>query len=113
MSKKHGYKANIKGIEWHFYLQSSAAYIRQHGKDSEAITYTHEREVYFDKSLLNPVGVRHELLHVFVSSSNTSSSGLKPDQVEELCAEIFAEHGIAMIELADNIINFFLKKDIK
>lgn len=107
--KKKPYKANIKGIDWEFHIQSNASYIRSHGKDSGAITYLGDRDVYFNSSQLSPGTVRHELMHVYVKSSGTNSASLSPDDVEELCAELYEVHGPEMDLLVDKILEHFLK----
>lgn len=108
MSKK-SIKLNIKGIDWTFFLQSDRVYAREHGKDSDGISYPGDKEVYFRKSSLSPVVVRHELNHCFVASSGASSSDLDSSQMEELCSEIVGEHAIHIVDLADKIIETFLK----
>lgn len=109
MSKRKFLTANIKGVEWKIYAVSNAAYVRVHGSDSDAITYIKDREIYFKLSSLAPEYVRHEVLHAYVASSNTTSSSLKVDQMEELCCELYGEHGPAMDALVDKILNFYLR----
>jgi hypothetical protein len=106
MAKSRIYTANIKGIEWKVYAQSTAAYNRAHGTDSHAITYYKDRLIYFKLSELASSYVRHEIMHAYVASCNTNSSNLVPDQVEELCAEIYGDHGPEMDLLVDRIINY-------
>lgn len=106
MSRKKHFTATIKGHEWKFFIQTKAAYARKHGTDSEGVTYPREREVYFNAPFFAPAIVRHELVHCYVGSSSTSSSNLTADQVEELCASIYEEHGPEMDLLADKIFNF-------
>lgn len=98
---------NIKGIDWTFYCQSNSSYIKAHGSDSEAITYTKERKVYFNKSHLQPNAVIHEVFHAYVASCGTNSSSLKPDQVEELCCEIIAEHIFEILTQMKKILEYF------
>ena len=107
--KKKPYKANIKGIDWEFHLQTVRAYVRDHGKDSGAITYLGDKDVYFSDSQLSPGTIRHELLHVYVASSGTNSSDLDASQMEELCAEILELHGPEIMLLTDKILEHFLK----
>lgn len=109
MSKKKSFKLHIKGLEWTVYGQSNLQYIRAHGKDSAAITYLTDREMYFNVNHFNSEFVRHELLHAYVASSGVTSSSLSADQIEELCCEIFGEHGVEMMGQADKIVNFLLK----
>lgn len=109
MSKKKYFTHTIKDHEWKFYYQSNAAYIRAHGKDSGAITYPADGEVYFNSSSFTPSNVRHEIMHVYVESSSTVSSALTADQTEELCAQLYGDHGAEMDLLANKIMEFFLK----
>lgn len=109
MSRKKHFTAQIKGMEWKFYSQSLTAYEKAHGKDSDAVTYTHDMEVFFSKPRLLPGIVRHELFHVYIASSGINSAGLNTEQMEELCAELFEVHGLEMILLADKIIDFFMR----
>lgn len=107
--KKAPLKDQIKGHEWTFYAEKSRTYNRKHGSDSHAITYTHEREIYFNIESLAPDYVRHELFHAFVASSSTNSSNLTKDQMEELCAELYGEHGPEMELLVNKILNYYLR----
>ena len=109
MSKKLKYSCKIKGLDWSFQCQSQLSYTREHGKDSDAITYTHEKEVYFNKAKLLPSTVRHELLHCYVASSGINSASLTADQMEEICAEIFEHHAMDMNTIVDKILEHFLR----
>lgn len=109
MSKKRTYKDRIKGMEWTFSLLPKASYVRGHGNDSDAVTYPHDREVFFNSDRLTPGVVRHEVFHVFVASSGTNSANLTVDQMEELGAELYENHGPEMDWLVDKILEAFLK----
>lgn len=109
MAKLAKFTYSIKGIEWAFFVQPQRTYEKNHGKDSDAVTYPHDKEVYFNKARFLPGAVRHELMHVYVASSGTNSADLTADQVEELCAEIYEQHGPEMDMLADKLIDFFLR----
>ena len=111
MSKKNSFKLKIKGIDWTVYLQSDSAYSRSHGTDSSAIMSPEDNEIFFKKSKIRPYLVRHELFHAYISSCNTNSSNLTPDQIEELCVEVYGDHGPEMALQCDQILNFLLKKD--
>jgi hypothetical protein len=99
----------MKGIEWEIFAHSTASYKRKHGSDSHAITYPKDREIYFNKDTLAPDYVRHEVFHAYIASSSTNSSSLTMDQMEELAAELFGEHGVEMMLQVDQILNFFLR----
>ena len=107
MKKKH-LTINVKGLDWSIYVQTKSAYTRNHGSDSSAITYPSSREVYFNKYDISIGLIRHELLHVFVSSNNVTSSRLSPAQIEELCCEIVQDHFRDIDMLSEKVLNFAL-----
>jgi hypothetical protein len=107
--KSKSLKVNILGVEWEIHAVSTAAYKRRHGSDSHAITYTKDREIYFNKDTLAPNYVRHELFHAYIASTNVNSSFLSNEQFEEVCAEIFGDRALDVITHADQILNFFLR----
>jgi hypothetical protein len=109
MKKKAPLREIIKGHTWTFYAEKNTTYTRKHGSDSHAITYTHDREIYFNINSLAPDYVRHEIFHAYVASSSTNSSNLDKDQMEELCAELYGEHGPEMDFLVDKIINYYIR----
>jgi hypothetical protein len=49
------------------------------------------------------------VFHAYIASSSTNSSSLTMDQMEELAAELFGEHGVEMMLQVDQILNFFLR----
>lgn len=107
--KKKPYKATVKGMDWEFHLQSNAQYVRYNGKDSGAITYLGDRDVYFNSSQLSPGIVRHEILHVYIASSGINSASLTADQMEEICCEVYEVFGPEMDLLVDKILEHFLR----
>lgn len=108
-NRKKFVSRNIKGSEWHFYLESHSTYIRKHGSDSGAITYIKEREVYFNKSEFDTNCVRHELFHIYIAESNTNSSpDFTKDDMEDLAAEIIGEFGPLIVYESDFIYNKLL-----
>lgn len=109
MAKVRSIKIKIKGIEWAIFAQTPAAYKRKHGSDSHAITYTKDREIFFNLSTLAPDYVRHEVFHAFIASSSINSSFLSNEQFEEVCAEVYGGHGPEMDLVVDQILNFFLR----
>lgn len=111
MTKKKSLKKKIKDVQWEFFVQTASAYKRDHGKDSDAITYPHDRECYFNKPRFLPSCVRHELIHVYVASSGINSANLTADQVEELIAEIYEQHAKEMAILEDEILDFFMRHE--
>lgn len=109
MKKKPPLVAKIKGYDWTFYAEKPMTYKRKHGDDSNAITYPVHNEVYFNINNLAPEYVRHEVFHAFIASTSTKSSNLDKEQMEELCAELYGDHGPEMDLLVDKIISYFLR----
>ena len=107
--KRKPYTATVKGITWEFHLQSNATYIRHNGKDSGAITYLGDKQVWFNQSQLSPGVIRHEVFHVYIASSGVSSATLSADNMEEIAAEIYECHGPEMDLLVDRILEHFLR----
>jgi hypothetical protein len=84
-------KIQIKGSDWSFAFLPNAQYSKRFGVDSSAITLLDSRKVFFNKSLIKPGTVRHELLHVLIAECNIESAFLAPAQIEELCASIICD----------------------
>lgn len=104
MRKKKSIEVEIKGVLYEFILQNPQTYKRNHGSDSDAVTYIREKKVYFRTDEFTPQVVKHELGHVFFAESHTGSSDLKPDQVEEVFCEILAELYFQIGAVCDRIL---------
>ena len=111
MSRKNHYERKIKDLNWKFYMQTDRTYVREHGADSDAVSYPHDKEVYFCKSRFLPSVIRHELIHIYVASSSINSANLTADQMEESIAEIYEQHGPEMQIIEDEILDFFMRRD--
>lgn len=107
--KKKHLTVKIKGVDWNIYFQSNAIYVRQHGDDSEAITYPSDREVYFNLRSFDSSYIRHEIIHMYVASCNTESGNLKQDQIEEVIASVYQHHGIEMNNLTVEILDYGIR----
>jgi hypothetical protein len=107
MSRKY-FSKNVKGHDWKFYGQRSSSYVRMHGKDSAGISYPGDKEVYFNLGHLSPENVRHEVMHVYVDSTSTHSMLKDADDAEELCAQLYGEHGPEMDLLVDQLLEFLM-----
>lgn len=112
MSKSKTLTVDVLGTSWTVHMQAPTAYRKMHGSDSEAITYPGDLEVFFNKNYFTPDTVRHETMHLFVASSGSTSSSLTKDQMEELCAELYGQHGPKMDLVTDQIISFFSRKHV-
>jgi hypothetical protein len=105
---------NIKGRDWKFVLMPDKRFDKLYNPNDEgnaAMTVPAIYEVHFAKAHWDVATIRHELLHVLFSMSLTGSAGLEPDQVEETCAEIVAQHAIEIVFWADRITERFLGRE--
>ena len=97
----------IKDKDWAFNLLTDKRYEKLNGDDSDGITYTDQKYVDFRKSSLNMKVILHELFHVYNKMSLTDSMDVDRHGQEELGCEIFAEHGLEILNLALEIDTFF------
>lgn len=107
-------RKEIKGKTWHFKLLSDKVFNKIHNPNDEGntgMTVFSKYEVHFSKSEWDLVDIRHELFHVYFHMSNTGSAGLDSSQTEETMCEIFGNHALEMIMIADNIAECFLNYD--
>lgn len=102
----------IKGRDWKFTLVADKRFDKLHNKDGDieatAITLPTVYEVHFRKSDWDIITIRHELLHVLFNMGLSSSADLSPLQVEEVCAEIVANHCSEIVLWSDRIAEKFL-----
>jgi hypothetical protein len=102
---------SIKGVKWKIFVQTHAVYIRKHGKDSKAVVYPDDKEMYFDKSELRTAIIRHEVFHAFMCSTDTeNSSKMDSDDVEELACTVYGNNAHSLEKVTDSIVDFILKK---
>lgn len=111
MAKNKIFLFKIKGKEWKARCYAPRTYTKMHGSDSAAITVMSDRELHFNTKYLSLDYIQHELWHAFTYESNTNSSYLSNDQMEELSATIFSNHGLEIIALSIEIQQQFLTKD--
>ena len=110
MSRRKYLLVTIKGIEWKVYVQNHKSYVRTNGNDSKAITYTDDREIYFDRSLVTIGLIRHEVFHAFTASTDTEhSADMTASDQEELDCTLYGNNKTAMNDIEDRIIDFILK----
>jgi hypothetical protein len=101
----------LKGVKWKIYLQTHAAYVRKHGKDSKCIVYPDDKEMYLDKSELRASLIRHEVFHAFIASTDTeNSSKMTADDMEELACTVYGNNSHAIEKVTDAIIDFIFKR---
>lgn len=86
-------KIVIKDVHWTLEVLEDKKYEEEHGKDSHGITDKSKLKVDLKLTSLSQALVRHELLHVYVSSCCINSIDDMDDSgMEELCAEIVEFH---------------------
>jgi len=105
-------KIMIKGKEWEVVFLYPKVYIKKYGSDSDAITVSSIRSIFFKTDAFNPVVIRHELLHAFVNETCVNSSELTRDQMEELCCSLLGDHYYDIGQLTDQILEIKLRKKI-
>lgn len=99
------FEVTIKGKKWTVRILTDSRYEKLASDDSEALTQSESRTIFFRKKKLLPGTIRHELLHALIAESHIESSNLAADQVEELCCSLidYCWHDINL--LVEEIIN--------
>lgn len=110
MSKNEFLVVLIKGKQWRVYIQTHTAYKRKHGKDSYAIVYPEDREIWFDKSNLKLSLIRHEVFHSFQWSTDTEHTAeLSVSDTEEISCTIYGNNSKEIENVVDQIVDYALK----
>ena len=65
------------------------------------------RKIVFQKGVMTPGTIRHELLHAIIYEAPIKSADLTPDQVEEMCAEILDQDFMMYLNLVEEILAAF------
>jgi hypothetical protein len=105
--KKKDYILSIKGKDWHIKMLSASTFRKHHSSSSEGATLPSDREMHFDKTCFSHAVFFHECLHALVMESNTGSSDLTADQMEELCCEILYEYHAEMYVWFDKVSSYY------
>ncbi len=99
-------KIRIKDIEWQVELLSDLDYEDKHGKDSQGITNKDTKVVNLKKASFSVELIRHELVHVYLSSCCIDSCPtINAEDYEEVFAEIIAYHGEDICKYAKKLYN--------
>lgn len=81
-----------------------------HGKDSYAITYPKDKEIYFNKSDISLSLIRHELFHAFISSIDTEyAAKITAEVQEEIDCTVYGNNKAELLISEDKIVDFALK----
>ena len=86
--------------DWQVFLHSEDSFVERFGDHDAALTLPQEFEVHFCTEHLNLNTVRHELFHCYMSCLCVGSAQLEAHQLEEIAAELFAEHGDKILKMA-------------
>lgn len=105
-------KINIKGSEWTIQILADSTYRKRFGRDSMALTDLDTKRIFFNKNLISPGVIRHELLHAIVAEVHLESASITPDQIEEICASIVETQWNNMNSWAELILNSLLKEQV-
>lgn len=110
MSKRKYLEEPIKGKTWKVFVQTNSAYIRMHGKDSHAVAYPIEREMYFNKSDVSLRLIRHEVFHAYTNSTDTEyTSKMTAADQEELDCTVYGNNADEIAITVANIVDYILK----
>jgi hypothetical protein len=90
----------INDDEWSFIILSSKDYNKKASKDSDGLTNTEQFTVYFREKEFKLSLIKHELWHVHQYYCFFERADIKPDQHEEIGAELFAFRGDLMTRQA-------------
>ena len=90
--KLRAFTVEIKGVKWRYQVLPDSTYEEHVGDDSDGVTRSSNRTVFFSASKLTPALVRHELMHMIFASLCIHSASLSGEQAEEVAAEIVELH---------------------
>lgn len=98
----------IKGANWLIKKLTPRKFKKIH-EHSEwaAVTLPSKKEIHVNGDTYLPKDIRHELVHAYIEETNTNDVDMSAYDMEELCCNLFAEFGIDIIKLSDQIITKF------
>lgn len=82
----------ILGSPWEYASYDPAAFARAHGKEVPALVESSPPRILFAHGTVTKGIIRHELLHAYLFTLPIRSVDLSPDQLEELIADLLADH---------------------
>ena len=97
----------IKGANWLIKKLTPRKFKKVHHESWAAVTLPETKEIHINGDTYLPKDIRHELVHAFVEETNTNDVDMSAYDMEELCCNLFAEFGIDIIKLTDQIITKF------
>jgi hypothetical protein len=82
----------ILGSPWEYTTVDPDTFARDHGKDVPAVCLSTPPRLLFAHGQVTKGTIRHELLHAYLFTLPLRSVELSPDQLEEIVADILADH---------------------
>lgn len=97
-------KVTVLGTVWTVKALSVDAFVQMFGQHDLGITIPSSFEIFFSEEELNITTVRHELWHAAYASLCLSAATISRKNQEEIMAELFANHGPAILKLASTLL---------
>ncbi len=96
----------IKDETWHCFLWRDKDYSEVHGADSEAITYTTEKEIHLNRSDFSLQTVCHELVHAYwVNLHLEDTVSMEIGKIEEIVASLIGANIIGLYQDSIHVYN--------
>jgi hypothetical protein len=112
MSRAKVLEITIKDVRWKIFSQSPSYYKKIHKMDANSygITYPDDKEVFFPRRPVKISIVRHEVLHMLVTSSSTDRMvETTADDREEHIAQLLEDHYEDIGRWANEIHDFLMR----
>lgn len=100
----HFFKIIINDDEWTFYVVDDNDDVVTDADNWAEVVFDN-REVYFRRSGITEINVRHELFHIYFGYTYTQNSNLDYNQSEELACSLFGQKGDMIITKSQLIFN--------
>ncbi len=107
------FKTVIKGDNWNFYLVEDDDNVVADSEDA-AVCEFDKKEVYFRRTEIDIINVRHEVWHIYIGYCYLQTASLDSAAFEEITAELYAHEGEHISSKSKEILSNLLKlKDKK
>lgn len=96
---------SINDDEWRWYLVPIEDDVILDNVDAEAEIDFDSHEIHIKENKLTLIAVLHELWHLHMDYTFTTSADLSPRDVEEVSAELFSHRGQHIIEQGKQLLS--------